>query len=123
MQKTNLFQINGKPFLPPDADVSFSFEDLDDADSGRDESGFMHRIVARYKVMSVSFSFSSLTNEELMYMESIFPEAPFFDFTYPDRLDPDKQVTKRCYRSKYGISWYDAKAGVWKNYKFNIIEC
>ena len=123
MQKTELFKINGKPFLVPDAEVTFSYEDLDDRDSGRDESGYMHRIVARHKVMSASFSFSVLNNAEMMYMESLFPEEAAFDFTRPSRLDPEKQVTTRCYRSKYGLGWYDARTGLWKNYKFNIIEC
>lgn len=123
MQKTELFKINGKPFLVPDAEVTFSYEDLDDGDSGRDESGYMHRIVARHKVMSASFSFSVLTNAEMMYMESLFPDAPDFDFTRPSRLDSGVPVTTRCYRSKYGISWHDARTGLWRNYKFNIIEC
>ena len=33
--KTELFQINGKPMFAPDADIDFSYDDLDDADSGR----------------------------------------------------------------------------------------
>ena len=44
---TNLFLINGKPMLAPDADVGVSYTDLDANDSGRDESGYMHRIVMR----------------------------------------------------------------------------
>ena len=53
--------INGQPMFAPDADIDFSYEDLDDADSGRDESGYMHRIVVRYKVMSGSFVFSHIS--------------------------------------------------------------
>lgn len=115
--------INGKPMFAPDADVDFSYEDLDDSDSGRDESGYMHRIVVRHKVMSGSFIFSNISQEDYMYMESLFPDAPTFEFTRPSRKDPNVLVTSTCYRSKYGISWRNARTGQWRNYKFNIIEC
>lgn len=115
--------INGKPMFAPDADIDFSYEDLDDSDSGRDESGYMHRIVVRYKVMSASFVFSHLSQDDYIYMESLFPDAPSFEFTRPSRKDPGVLETSTCYRSKYGISWRNARTGDWRNYKFNIIEC
>jgi len=121
--KSDLFKINGKPMFAPDAGVGFSYEDLDSEDSGRDESGVMHRFVIRYKVGSWSFCFSKITEEERQYIESLFPDEENFEFTHPDRLDATKSVTSTCYRSKYGISWFNAVEGVWKNYKFNIIEC
>lgn len=121
--KTNLFQINGQPMLVPDADVGVSYEDLDSADSGRDESGTMHRIVVRYKVPSWSFIYDQLTEEEKQYMESLFPDEPTFVFTHPDRLDASKEVETECYRSKYGISWRNAATGLWSGYSFNIISC
>ena len=120
--KSDLFMVNGEPFLTPDEDVGFSYEDLDSSDSGRDESGFMHRIVVRYKVGTWSFEFASITEEEKRYMESLFPDAPDFEFTHPDRLTGNP-VTTTCYRSKYSITWRNAKTGLWRNYKFNIIEC
>lgn len=120
---TKLFKINGKPLLVPDAEVTVSYEDLDDADSGRDESGVMHRIPVRYKVGSWSFSYAHLTEEERQYMESLFPDAPEFQFSHPDRLDSAKQVTCAAYRSKYGISWKNAVTGLWSGYSFKIIAC
>lgn len=115
--------INGKPMFAPDADIDFSYEDLDHSDSGRDESGHMHRIVVRYKVMSGSFVFSHISQADYIYMESLFPDEPVFAFTRPSRTDPSVLVTTTCYRSKYGISWHNARTGDWRNYKFNIIEC
>lgn len=115
--------INGQPMFAPDANIDFSYDDLDDEDSGRDESGYMHRIVVRYKVMSGTFSFSKISQTEYEYMESIFPDEPDFDFTRPSRKNPSVLVTTRCYRSKYGISWKNSKTGEWRNYKFNIVEC
>ena len=121
--KTDLFKINGKPMFAPDANIDFSYDDLDDSDSGRDESGYMHRIVVRYKVMTGSFVFSYISEDDMKYMESLFPDEPDFDFTRPSRLDPNVPVTTRCYRTKYGISWKNARTGDWRNYKFNIVEC
>lgn len=115
--------INGRPILAPDEGVGFSYEDLDSADSGRDEGGFMHRIPVRYKVSSWSFPYSSLTEEERAYMEGLFPDAPEFEFTHPDRHDATKSVMSTCYRTKYSLSWYNAVEGLWKNYKFNIVQC
>lgn len=115
--------INGKPMFAPDADIVFSYEDLDDAESGRDEGGVMHRIVVLYKVMSGSFEFFHLSEADYVYMESIFPDEPDFLFTHPSRKDPSVLVTTRCYRSKYGISWKNARTKEYRNYKFNIIAC
>lgn len=115
--------INGVPMFAPDADIEFSYEDLDASDSGRDESGYMHRIVVRYKVMSGSFVFSHISEEDYIYMESLFPDDADFEFTRPSRKDPRVLETTRCYRSKYGISWHNARTGQRRNYKFNIIEC
>ncbi len=120
---TNRFTVNGKPMLVPDADVSMNYEDLDSADAGRDESGVMHRIVKRYKVGSWGFSYSHLTEEEKQYMESLFPNAPTFTFGHPGRKNANVHETTTCYRSKYGISWKNAKTGLWSGYSFNIIEC
>lgn len=120
---TNLFLINGKQMFAPDEDVGVSYSDLDADDSGRDESGYMHRIVVRYKLGTWSFEYASITEAEKRYLETLFGETPDFDFSHPDRLNAEKQVTCKAYRSKYSISWHNARTGQWRNYKFNIIEC
>lgn len=123
MKYSEHFSINGQPMLVPDEEPTFSYEDLDSSDSGRDESGRMHRFVIRNKVGSWSFTYSSLTEEERKYMEEIFGEDGTFMFSRPDRVDASKMVATECYRSKYSLAWKNAKTGRWKNYKFNIIEC
>lgn len=122
-EKTNLFMIDGKPILLPDEQVEVSYEDLDSAASGRDESGVMHRIPVRYKVASWSFTYSHLTEEEKGYMENLFPDSADFSFTHPSRIDAGQSVSVRAYRSKYKISWKNAKTGLWSNYGFRIIQC
>lgn len=116
------FRINGQPMLAPDEDVTMNFEDLDDADSGRDQNGIMHRILIREKVPSWGFSYSHLTEQERAYMERLFSGATFV-FTHPDPLDSSRLVETECYRSKYGISWRSAPGGLWSGYKFHIIAC
>lgn len=122
-KKSAQFAVNGKAMLVPDEEVSVSYEDLDAADSGRDQAGYMHRIVARYKVGSWGFSYAHLTEAEKQYMESLFPDSETFAFTHPSRLDASVAETATCYRSKYGISWKNAKTGLWSGYSFHIIEC
>lgn len=115
------YQIDGKPLLVPDADVTISQSDLDSSDSGRDEIGVMHRVVLRYRVKTWNFSYSSLTTEEYRYMESLFAGKTDFTFTYRD-VDG---LLKTCqaYCSNNSITYHNAKLGLYKNYKFNIIEC
>ncbi len=122
-EKTNLFMINGKPMLAPDEEVQVSYEDLDSGVSGRDEMGVMHRQVLRYKVPVWQFSYQQLTEEERKYMESLFPNAPTFTFTFPSEADAAIPRQMPCYRSKYGITWKNARTGLWKGYSFQIIAC
>lgn len=123
MRTTELFKINDRPMIVPDAGVGFSFEDIDDASSGRDESGYMHRFILRHKVGKWSFTFSHITNEEKNYLETLIPNSSSFKFTHPSRTDSSTPENTTCYCSKVDMSWYNAREGIWRNYKFNIIEC
>ena len=116
------FLMDGKPFPLPDQGVEMSFEDLDSAQSGRDESGFMHRTVVRYKVGVWNFSYSHLTRQEYAYMRAILPETGSFTFTYPDPESGELRDTTG-YLSRYGILWQCARTGQYRNFKFSIIEC
>lgn len=121
--KSEHFFINDKPMLVPDEEIAMSYEDLDDSNTGRDESGVMHRIVVRYKVGSWPFTYAFLTEEEKQYMESLFGESADFAFRHPSRANAGESEVSRAYRSKYSISWKNARTGLWKNYNFSIIEC
>lgn len=120
---TQLFQINGLPMLIPDEEVEVSYEDIDAADAGRDQAGFMHRIQVRNKVASWNFIYENLTEEEKNYMEALFGDGATFTFTHPDRVDAQTLRQTLCYRSKYAISWKNAALGLWRNYSFTVIEC
>ena len=120
---TELFQINGQPMLAPDEEVSVSYEDIDGADAGRDQAGFMHRSMLRCKVPSWNFMYSGLTEEEKRYMEGLFGQDATFTLTHPDSVDASVSRQTTCYRSRYTISWKSAKSGLWSNYGFTVIAC
>ncbi len=118
---TDLFLVNNIPMLVPDENVEISAEDIDASDSGRDESGVMHRFVVRRGVRKWTFSYAYLTEEEYRYMESLFAGVDIFRFTFPDR--EGKSQTAMAYRSKHGILWHSAATGQYRNYSFSIVEC
>lgn len=118
-----LYAIDGKPLLVPDAGVQMQFTDIDSDESGRDESGYMHRMIKRHKVGSWSFQYESLTQQEYSYMQSILPSGGTFCFTYPDPSDPSQSKTAEAYLSQYGITWHSARTGLYRNFKFDIIQC
>lgn len=115
------YKIDGEPMLVPDQDVSLSYADLDSSDSGRDESGVMHRIVVRHRVATFGFNYSELTAEEYKYMRSLLDGKTDFLFTYRDLNG--YLVETRAYCSNDSITYHNAKLGLYKNLKFNIIEC
>ena len=43
-----VFAVDGEAVLAPDANVELSEQDLDGASAGRDEGGYMHRVVVRH---------------------------------------------------------------------------
>lgn len=120
---TDLFLIDGLPMLAPDEDMEISMEDIDTADSGRDESAVMHRIVVRRGVGKWSFSYAYLTGEEYAYMESLFAGKDSFRFSYPPTAGDSELKVVTAYRSKHGILWRSAATGQYRNYRFSIVEC
>lgn len=115
------YRVEDTPMLAPDADVELQFSDLDASDAGRDESGVMHRIVVRRRVRAWAFTYSHLTGEEYAYMESLLRGRDTFTFTFP-RSDGAAD-TCRAYCSGGSIALRNLPGGIYKNYKFSIIEC
>ena len=113
--------IDGQPILAPDEDMAVSYEDLDSEESGRDEGGFMHRIVLREDVKKFALSYASLSREEYLYMESLFKGKA--DFLVTRRDDDGNLQEFKAYRAKHSITVRNIRTGQYKNYSFNIIEC
>ena len=121
--KVDFYQVDGVPLLVPDAEPEFSFADLDASDSGRDESGVMHRLVVREKVGTWSFTYGALTDEELQYLRELFAGKVQFTFTHPVFGDSNATETCTAYMSQYSAVWKNQRSGLWRNFKFNIIQC
>jgi hypothetical protein len=120
----NLYEglkIDGVPILTPDQDVEMEYNDLDSEETGRDESGVMHRIVLRNGVRKISLPYESLTKEEYLYMRNLF--AGKSEFTVTLKEHNGEMVDFIAYHSKHSITIHNAKTGIYKNYKISIIEC
>lgn len=115
------YKIGGTPILVPDADVELTLTDLDAGSAGRDESGVMHRIRVRKRVKTWAFQYFALTREEFRYMEDLLSGSAAFQFTYPD-LDGTVKTCK-AYCSNSSLTYQNAKLGLYRNYKFTVIEC
>lgn len=115
------FRVDGMAMPIPDRDVELNVSDLDDSDSGRDESGVMHRIVARYGVRSWAFSYSLLTMEEYRYLQALFQGKSRFVFTFRDAAGREQSCWAYC--SSHRAVLGDLKLGLVKSVKLSIIEC
>lgn len=112
--------IDDKPLLEPDADINVTCTDLE-GDSERDEAGFMHRIVIRHNLHTWHFTYAVLTDDEYRYLISLYQNKSSFSFTFRDK---DGQAeTVQAYCSETSISYYNRRLGLYKNLKFEIIEC
>ncbi len=118
-----LYAVDGKFLLTPDAGVQMFFCDLDDGESGRDEKGYMHRNILRRGVKKWQFLYSTLTQEEYRYMRSVLSSGGTFSFSYPEPDEPAKSKSCTAYLSEYGVVWQSAKSGLYRNLKFDVIEC
>ena len=115
------YKIDGSPLLVPDADVELTQQDLDSGSAGRDKSGVMHRIRVRKRVKTWAFQYFALSREEFLYMENLLSQTATFQFSY---LDPDgTEKTCKAYCSNTGLSYQNARLGLYRNYKFTVIEC
>lgn len=114
------FLIDQKPILVPDQDLSISLQDLDAEGSGRDELGYMHRIVLRERVGTWTLTYSTLSEWEYEYMNKLFDGKAEFDLTI--RIG-SKDIRTRGYCASSKASLRNAVKGIYKNVSFSIIEC
>ena len=120
MRTFDNYMVDGAPILIPDDDAVLTRTDLDSNDSGRDEAGFMHRILLRSRVKTWEFNYSHLTAEEYAYMKSLFDGKSEFEFTFTE--DGTTAVTI-AYCSNDSITYKNAATGQYENLKIKIIEC
>lgn len=121
--KVDFYQVDGVSMLVPDGEPGFSFADLDAADSGRDESGVMHRMLVREKVGSWDFTYDYLTDEELTYLRDLFAGKAQFSFTHPVLGSSGETESCTAYMSQCSAVWKNRRTGLWRNFTFTIIQC
>ena len=117
---STLYTIDGSPLLEPDEQAELSFTDLDASDSGRTEDGVMHRIVVREKVATFGFSYALLDREAYAYLEGLLAGKAEFAFGYVGSDGQTHSVTAYCSKTSLVLK---SRGGLYKNYKFNIIQC
>lgn len=122
MRTTDLFTVDGKPMPVPDGDLPLYTEDLEAPDSGRDESGVLHRFVLRRDVPSWEFSYDRLTREAYAYLEGLFAGKDSFRFGYVSALDGTRQEIV-AHRGKCSVLWHSAADGQFRNCRFRITAC
>lgn len=114
-KRLNTLLINGKLLPCPDADVVITENDLDSEDTGRDESGYMHRIVLRKKVKTWEFPYKFLTASDYDYIRSLIADSTFVvDFW-------GVQTTAYC--SNASASLRNVVTGDYRDFTLKIIEC
>ena len=115
------YLVDDSPLLAPDMNVNITENDIDSEASGRDESGYMHRLIIRSGVKTWEFVYAVLDAEDYAYIQSLFKGKANFKFSY---RAPDGSVEiTTAYSSKRSITLRDCATGEYKNLKFNIIEC
>ena len=121
MTLCNEFKINGSPVVAPDTEVSFSKKDVEASDSGKDESGVLHRFLVRSGVKTWGFNYTFLTQEEYAYMENLLGGKASFTFTYPN--DDGTAGTCQAYCTGGSVAIRNIRTGIYGEYSFNIVEC
>lgn len=114
------YKVDGSALLAPDEGVEISLSDLDSSDSGRDESGIMHRFVVREKSGLSDSATRCWIRKDYAYLMGLFSGKVTFPFSFPEN-----GITKTCtaYCSKASVVLHSSRTGLYKNLKFNIIEC
>ena len=115
------YKVDGAPLLTPDQDVEISRADIDSDESGRDESGFMHRIILRERVKTWKFSYAFLDSEDYKYIVALFTGKSTFKFSYKDEDGNSAECVAYC--SNDSITYKSARTGQYANLSFTIIEC
>lgn len=126
---TEYFMIGSLPLdgnsLPEPAHggATFSVQDIDSAETGRNSEGEMIRDRVATKI-KWQFTFPPLSRSELSALLNSDIKKTTFDFTYPDPYKSSGTTTKTCYVGDRTAPMYSTASGMpmWENVSFSIIE-
>ena len=71
---TQGYTLQGKA-LPAGGVVTVKQADLDAPETGRDESGYLHRVVLRHGLRTWEFSYRDLTAAQLAALQALLPQG------------------------------------------------
>lgn len=108
--------IDGKPLPAPDAGVVITETDLDSDDTGRDESGYMHRLVLRPKVKTWEFPYAFLSAADYTYIKSLIADKSEFSVDFWG-------VQTTAYCSNISATVQNVLTGDYQDVTLKIIEC
>lgn len=114
------YKIDGVSVVAPDAEVEMTRTDVEAADTGKDESGVLHRFLLRSKVRKWTFGYTHLTKEEYQYMEELLAGKASFGFTFPNENGTEQTCTAYCSGSSVAIR--NIRTGLYSGYSFEIVE-
>lgn len=111
-------KVDGKD-CPCPASLTWTCEDVSNAEAGRTEDGLMHKNTIR-AVRSLELAWNYITTEEVQSILSVF-KGEYHTVEY---LDPEVggYTTKTFYVGNRSSPMYNAEIDLWENISFNIIE-
>lgn len=121
-EKTSLFMIDGGQMLVPDGDMVTVFADLDGEDTGRDESGCLHRFRKREGIRKWEFSYTDLLTDEYAYLKGLLAGKETFVFTFPEVENYFSPGTVQAYCTETQMQIESAMSGMVRHYRFVIQE-
>ena len=123
MNLTQRYKIENTPVVAPNAGVQLRVSDIEAEESGRDESGYLHRVVLRPGLATWTLSYRDLSREEYDYMMALLPGSGSFLFTHPDNADADRSNVSRCCITDIRAGWHNALPGQSRELKITVTQC
>lgn len=122
------FKINGVPLdgrsLPEPAHggAIFSVQDIDSAETGRNQEGTMMRERVATKI-KWQFTFPPLNRAMCSAILNAIADVTF-ELEYPDPFSPTEMATKTCYVGDRTAPAYSTAYGMpmWENIAFSVVE-
>lgn len=108
---------------PAHGGAIFSVQDIDSAETGRNQNGEMIRDRVAIKI-KWQLTFPALNRKMLSALLNSDIKNPSFSFTYPDPFSASGTATKTCYVGDRTAPMYSTASGMptWENVSFSIVE-
>ena len=109
--------------MPAFKGATFSVQDIDSSETGRNQLGEMMRERVATKI-KWQLTFPPLSREMLSKLLNSDIKNVTFSFTYPDPFSATNMVTKTCYVGDRTAPMYSMVSGVpmWENVSFSVVE-